>query len=142
MHFGLADRCDNPKCGLLGSAIFDSGGLRSRYPLKIQRINSIICLSAPKKMQTKLFTYLCNEELGHLRVKTDWRLAQCHAREVIFPKPFDRLWSSHWDNSFDVTAPFDIRSICNTITGVSRRGALCYLPTDGRPSSMLYFRKF
>ena len=40
LHFGLADPCDNPKCGLLGSAIFVSGGLRSRYPLIIQRINS------------------------------------------------------------------------------------------------------
>ena len=35
LHFGWADRCDRPKCGRLGCAIFVSGGLRSRYPLII-----------------------------------------------------------------------------------------------------------
>ena len=33
LHFGWVDRCDNPKCGLLGCIISDSGGLRSRSPL-------------------------------------------------------------------------------------------------------------
>ena len=33
LHFGWADRCDRPKCGRLGCAIFVSGGLRSRSPL-------------------------------------------------------------------------------------------------------------
>ena len=35
LHFGWADPIDRPKCGRLGCAIFVSGGLRSRYPLKI-----------------------------------------------------------------------------------------------------------
>ena len=35
LHSGWADRCDHPKCGWLGCAIFVSGGLRSRYPLII-----------------------------------------------------------------------------------------------------------
>ena len=30
LHFGWADTCDNPKCGLLGCAIYLCGGLRSR----------------------------------------------------------------------------------------------------------------
>ena len=32
----LAEACDSPKRGELGCTIFDSGGLRSRYPLEIQ----------------------------------------------------------------------------------------------------------
>ena len=36
LHSGLADLCDHPKCGWLGCVIYGRGGLRSRYPLKIQ----------------------------------------------------------------------------------------------------------
>ena len=32
----LSEACDSPKRGELGCTIFDSGGLRSRYPLKMQ----------------------------------------------------------------------------------------------------------
>ena len=39
LHFGLVDPCNHPKCGRLWCAIFVSGGLRSRYPLKIINIS-------------------------------------------------------------------------------------------------------
>ena len=42
LHYGLADPCDRPKCGRLGCVIFDSGGLRSRYPL-INKYKIFLC---------------------------------------------------------------------------------------------------
>ena len=38
----LAEVCDSPKRGELGRAIFDSGGLRSRYPLANDGNNIVV----------------------------------------------------------------------------------------------------
>ena len=38
LHSGLADLCDRPKCGRLGCVISGSGGLRSRYSLKNNKV--------------------------------------------------------------------------------------------------------
>ena len=57
----LAEACDSPKRGELGRAIFDSGGLRSRYPLTIEGNDEWI----PELSHTSLvLQHLCRETDG------------------------------------------------------------------------------
>ena len=61
MHFGWADTYDWTKCVQLESVIFDSGGLRSRYPLIEQLMSKPSHLILPMARLLANISYLVDK---------------------------------------------------------------------------------